>query len=425
MKSLYDVIVIGAGPSGITAAIQAGRLGSRTLLVEKNGIAGGTIVSGGIPTLGSFYAYDKQIISGIGFEVCTRAQREIGRGIPRPSTVNARDGGTSHVIMNPAVFAAVADEMLLEAGVDILFHSMPASMNRKHNEWQLQICTKTGLRDIRTKIIIDCTGDANVVNLAGLETKRNSDLQAATLVVKVGGYEVEKLNYKSIQQAFDNEVAAGNMKKTDPGWEQGNFSFFLKNYGGNRIHLPNISARSSEEKTLAEIEGRKAMLRIMRFCRKQAGLENFTIESCATECGIRETVTIKGKKYISVKDYESGYLWEDSICYSFYMIAIHKDDKIISRDIKPGIYPTIPLGAMLPADSEGIIVAGRCISGDQEAIAACRIQASCMAMGQAAGAAAALTVKGNTDFESLPIEQLCTVLRQYQAIVPPDIKNYK
>ena len=421
MKSLYDVIVVGAGPAGITAAIQAGRLGSRILLIEKQGIAGGTIVSGGIPNPGSFYAYNKQIIAGIGLEICAKAQQEVGRGIPKPTTIITRNGGTSHIKLNPAIFAAVVDEELLRAGVDILFHSMPAAISRNHGVWELNICTKTGLTNVKAKVIIDCSGDANTASMAGLDVKRNSSLQAASLVVKAAGYDVARLDYESIQKAFDLEVAASKMKKSDPGWMQGDFGFFLKNYGGNRIHIPDISAQTSEGKTLAELEGRKAMLRIQRFCRKQPGLENFVIESCASECGIRETVTITGKKNISAKEYETGYLWDDAICYSFYMLGIHKDNELISRDVKPGIYPTIPLGAMLPVNSENIIVAGRCISGDQEAIAACRIQASCMAMGQAAGAAAALAAKEDIDIESLNIKQLRTQLRQHQAIVPPDL----
>ena len=424
MESIYDIIVIGGGAAGIIAAIQAGRLGIQTLLVEKQGIAGGTLVTSGIPTPASFHAYDKQIIAGIGWEICCRTQEETGEHVPVPRTVVEREGGTVHFGLRPAVFAAIADEMLLEAGVDILFHAMPASVEADSSGWNLQLCTKTGFRDVRAGRIIDCTGDANVVKLAGFKLRKNPEIQAATLVVRASGYQAESLDYETIQKAFEEEVSDGCMRSSDPGWMSGRFDFFLKNYGGNRIHIPNLPAATSEEKTRVELEGRKAMLRILRFCRKQPGLENFTIDYCAPECGIRETVTIKGKKKISIKDYESGRLWEDAVSYSFYMLGIHRNNQIVSRNIKQGIYPTIPLGAMLPADSERIIVAGRCIAGDQEANSAYRIQASCMAMGQAAGAAAALALRLNTDFEAVPIEDLRTTLRQHRAIVPPDL-TYK
>ena len=177
------------------------------------------------------------------------------------------------------------------------------------------------------------------------------------------------------------------------------------------------------EKTCVEIEGRKAMLRILRFCRKQPGLENMTIDYCAPETGIRESVTIKGIKAISSEDYKTGRLWEDSICYSFYMMGIHKDHTIDSKDIEPGVYPTVPLGAMIPEGSQGIIVAGRTVSSDQGANSALRLQAGCMAMGQAAGAASAIASKANTDFKDINIEELREVLREQGAIVPPDLNN--
>jgi len=90
-----------------------------------------------------------------------------------------------------------------------------------------------------------------------------------------------------------------------------------------------------------------------------------------------------------------------------------------------GVYPTIPLGAMLPVGSERIIVAGRCVAGDQEANAAYRIQASCMGMGQAAGAAAVLVARADADFENIPIVEIRSALRKHGAIVPPDLAELK
>jgi hypothetical protein len=414
VKSSYDVIVVGGGTAGIIAAIQSGRAGASTLLVEKQGILGGTMVVGGIPCPAKFFAHGRQVIAGIGWELCSRTWQETGDPHIKPD---------KDAYVNPAVFAALADETLIEAGVDILFHSMPASVERQENLWSVELATKTGLRTVQSKILVDCTGDANVVSLAGFEVERNEELQAATLVVHVAGYDAENLDYDAIQAAFEKEVEAGRMKHTDPGWHRGRIDFFLKSYGGNCIHVPDVDARTSEGKTQAEIEGRKAMLRMLRFFRKQAGLEGIKIISIATECGIRETVTIKGKKKITVQDYEGGRLWPDAVCYSFYPIDVHCADHIHGRPIKAGIFPTIPLGAMLPAESRGLIVAGRCIAGDWEANSAYRVEASCMAMGQSAGAAAALAAESGADFEAMPVEKIRELLSQHGAIVPPDVQR--
>ena len=418
MNTSYDVLVIGGGTAGIIAAIQAGRAGARTLLVEKTGMLGGTMTNGLIPWPSSFHAYGRQVIAGIGWELCCRVRSECGELPPEPPVARGQSGGRACFSMNPAVLAAVADEMVLAAGVDLLFHAMPATVRFLENGWRATLCTKTGLHEIAAATVVDCTGDANAVEMAGFEVVRNPDIQPATLVVETTGYDASSLNYDAIQQAFMAEVAAGRMRLADPGWHNGDFSVFLRGHGGNCIHLPDVHGRTSEERTHAEIEGRQAMLRILRFCRRQPGLENFAIARCAPECGIRETVTIKGKKTVGIADYESGRRWDDAVCYSFYVVDIHRPVHIDMRHFQPGTYPTIPLGAMLPAGSLRIIVAGRCIAGDQEANSAYRVQASCMAMGQAAGAAAALAAKARCDFTDLSVEDIRSLLHSHGAIVP-------
>lgn len=423
MDSSYDVVVVGGGTAGAIAAIQAGRAGVRTLLIEKNGILGGTQVTGAVAYPAGFHAHGRQIIRGIGWELCCRVRAEVGAPLPDPKTMPGQEGGRLHFQVNPAILAAVAEEMVLDAGADMLLHAMPATVCRKGAEWNLTVCTKTGLRDVRAAVLVDCTGDANVVELTGLAVHRNPELQAATLVVRVSGYDADTLDYDGLQEAFEREVAGGRMKRTDPGWHRGRLDFFLKSYGGNRIHVAGVDARTSEGKTEAEIEARRAMLRLLRFCRRQAGLKDFTVDYCATECGIRETATIIGKKTITIEDYAGGRVWEDAVCYSFYPVDIHRADHLDFREIPAGVYPTIPLGAMLPAGSQHIIAAGRCVSGDQEANSAYRVQASCMAMGQAAGAAAALAAKLGADFEELSIPDLHALLRRHDAIVPGDIEQ--
>ncbi len=416
MKLSYDVIVIGGGTAGVIAAIQAGRAGASILLIEKNGMLGGTVTVGGINYPSSFHAYQKMIIAGIGWELCAAAMAIEGQD------VNADHRGFTSSIsgftVNPALYAALADEMVLDAGAEILFHAMPAIVSKNDDTWKLTICTKTGLQDVRGKILIDCTGDANIVQMAGYAVTRSEDLQPGTLVVHATGYDAKTLDYDTIQKAFDVEIAAGRMKISDPGWNHGNIKFFLNSYGGNRIHVPDVDASTSEGKTIAEIEGRKAMMRIFRFCRQQPGLENFNINYCATECGIRETVIIKGKTTVTCDDYTSGRVFDDAVCYSFYPIDIHRNHSIDGANIGDGIYPTIPLGAMLPIDSDGIIVAGRSVAGDQRANSAFRVESSCMAMGQAAGVVASLAVKQNKKIDELAITDIRNLLRQHGSIVP-------
>jgi hypothetical protein len=123
---------------------------------------------------------------------------------------------------------------------------------------------------------------------------------------------------------------------------------------------------------------------------------------------------------VTLEDYTSGRQWEDAVCYSFYPIDVHQVDGhgIDIRPLKPGIVPTIPFRALLPRNSRNLIVAGRNVCGDQEALSAFRVQASSMAMGQAAGAAAALAVQCDCELREVPLSKLHELLRQHQAIVP-------
>lgn len=413
MISAYDVVVVGGGTAGICAAVEAGRAGCRTLLVEKTGQLGGTMTSASVPLPASFHAWGKQVIAGIGWELVSSAMAaggtapgDPGQGCPVPLRVNQ------------ALFAALADEMVLSAGVEILLHVMPARAQFDGKIWQIDLCTKTGLRSIAARTVVDCTGDANMVTMAGLAVERGSTLQPATLVVNVDGYDAAALDYESLQKAFEQAVAAGEVRSTDCGWNRGQIRLFLQLHGGNRNHVPGVDGSTSEGRTLAEIESRRAMMRLYRWCRRQKGLEKMQIHFMAPETGIRESVIIVGKQKVTEADYLAGRVWDDSICYSLYPIDVHCDEWVDYVPIQNGVFPTIPLGALLPRDGRSIIVAGRCIAGDRRSNSSYRVQAPCMAMGQAAGAAAALAARLNIEVQDVPFAQLRAMLEANGAIVP-------
>jgi hypothetical protein len=180
-----------------------------------------------------------------------------------------------------------------------------------------------------------------------------------------------------------------------------------------------IDAFDSAGKTHAEIAGRAALLRIFRFLKTQPGFDQLTVDWCAPECGIRDTRTIVGESTITYEDYIGGRLWDDAVCNSFYPIDLHTDTGLKYETLKPGSVPTIPLSAMTPAGTERMLVAGRCVSGDAAAHSAYRVQATCMAMGQAAAVVAAIGSKNNIAKSSaVPLQQVRDTLRQHGAIVP-------
>jgi len=414
VDATYDIAVIGGGAAGLCAAVQAARAGCRTLLVEKTALLGGTITSGGVNAPASFHAWGRLKIAGIGWELVRRTLREMGHGLP-----DVGDKLPVHIGVDAVLFAALADEMVLESGAELLLHTMVQRAAFADGLWRIELCTKTGPRPVAARAVIDCTGDANFVTVAGLPVERSDVLQPGTPVVRVGGYDRDGLDYDALQADFERAVAAGEMRPSDPGWDHGKIRFFLHSYGGNRIHLPGIGGDTSASRTAAELEARRAMLRLYRWCRRQKGLEKFRFEWAAPECGIRETVTIVARKKITLADFESGRVWDDSVCYSLYNIDIHCEQSVDYRRLAHGVFPTIPLGAMIPKDGRRLLAAGRCISGDRESHSAYRVEASCMAMGQAAAAAAVLAVRANTEPDEVPMPELRALLEAHGAIVPP------
>ena len=414
LKRQYDVIVVGGGTAGVIAAIQAARAGASTLVVEKNGMLGGTMTIGGINYPAHFFAWGNQIIGGIGWELFCRTCAENGQPLPE-----AREG-SRHLLVDLAIYACVCDEAVFDAGADVLFHAMPAGASSRTGVESAGV-HKRGLRSCRAKVVIDATGDANVVaGRAGIDSFGHRSAGDAHL--RRSGYDPDVLDYAALKTAADKAIAAGELVTTDVAWFDDGPEALLRKHGHNSNHVYAPEAHTSEGRSRAEAEGRKALLRMYRFLRRQPGLENFRIDWVCPEIGIRETVTIRGKKTITASEYESGFVYDDALCYAFYHIDEHLNHGrgINTRPLKRGVFPTIPRGALLPADSRFMLAPGRCVASDREANSALRVECPCMAMGQAAGAMAALSARAGVDVEELPISDVRAMLREYGAIVPGD-----
>jgi glycine/D-amino acid oxidase-like deaminating enzyme len=417
----YDVIIAGGGTAGVVAAVQAGRAGAKCLLVEKSGAFGGTITAAGVSFPGLFHAWGKQVIAGIGWELVTRCVNECGGTLPdftQPPTFHS----DHQVRIDPTIYAAICDEAIMEAHVEPLLHSMVAKVEPDGDGWRVTVCTKTGLSETRCKVLIDCTGDANAVSLAGFPLRIPDECQPGTLVCRASGYSTDDLDIDAINRAFELQVQQGRLHYTDLSWlnDRPDARRWLYAFGESANHVPGINAGDSEGKTRMEIQARRSLLNLYRFLKSRPGLEGLRIDYVAPECGVRETATVIGKETVTLEDYTSGRLWDDAVCYSFYPIDLHTEASpgLDCRPLSEGVVPTIPRGAMLPQGSTNLITAGRCISSDRLANSALRVQATCMATGQAAGAMAALTASSGIEAGGLHIEDIHALLAEHGAIIP-------
>lgn len=427
MDKDFDVVVFGGGSAGVVAAIQSARAGAKTLLVEKTGLFGGTTTNGGVNFPGLFHAWGQQVIAGIGWELISRCVEEAGTSMPDFTDYN-RPHWQLQIRVDRFLFSALSDEMLVDAGVTILFHVMLAGLEQEeHGSWKVLVCTKTGLEELKAAVIIDTTGDANAAAIADLPLRYHENNQPATLAYEVSGYDLDRLDLDAINAAFDAAVKAGNLKYTDASWNAAapDVGRWLRQKGVQSNHIYHEAAHDSAGKSLLELESRRSLLRMYRFLRKQPGLENLKIEGFAPECGVRETVTIRGRVTVTVEDYTSGRVWEDALCYAFYPIDLHKfsDEGLDCKPLTVGTVPTVPRRALIPEGSRNFLIAGRCISSDRLANSALRVQSTAMATGQAAGVVAALAASTGSDPADVPMPAVRQMLRDHGAIVPNTPSN--
>ncbi|MEI7732101.1 MAG: FAD-dependent oxidoreductase [Verrucomicrobiota bacterium] len=410
-----DVLVIGGGTAGTVAAIQAARAGARTMLVEMGSQLGGATTTGGVTAVQLFHAWGRQVIAGIGWELISRAVELDGAKLPDFSRIPS-SGGTP-VGVNGPLYAAVAEEACIGTGVTLAYYELPLSVRSAAGGWEVATVGKGLRRTIHCRQLIDCTGGADIVGLIGLPRLRETEMQPGTLRFVLGGYETAKLDAKEIEKRYQQALRDGILKEGDYCYANRPFMDFLKAGGSNLQHIFGADSSTSATMTQANIAGRTSILRLLRFIRTLPGGAGVKVLKMQPETAVRETYRIIGEVLITRQDYESGRVFDDAVGYSFYPIDVHDREGVEPQPLKRGVVPTIPLRALVPKGSQNLMVAGRSISSDRAANSALRVQASCMAMGQAAGAAAALACRKQVSPLQVPIAEIRALLSQHGAIL--------
>ena len=413
-----DVLVAGGGTEGVVAALQAARAGAKTEIVEMGGQLGGTMTTGGVHAPAYFWSPERQIIAGIGWELVCKTKALDGTAWPDFKHPRA-ERPSYHVGLNPHVYALVAEDACLDAGVVLHYHEIVTGIREVEGAWEVETVGKGQRRTIRAREVIDCTGDAELVGMLGLARERGEVRQPGTLEFKFGGYEMDELDPSVVQAHFEAAVREGRLQAGDF-WRAGDRPFldFLRSGGFNCQHVIGADSSTSTTQTTANIAGRQAALRLLRFIRTLPGCVDARLLSMCAQAAVRETYRIEGEETITYEDYMAGRVFEDAVCYSLYFVDVHTEQGVEQQFVAQGRVPTIPFGALIPKDSLRILAAGRCVSSDRLANSALRVEASCMAMGQAAGAAAALGAQRRLPSRKVPIEEIRATLRAHRAIVP-------
>jgi hypothetical protein len=329
-----------------------------------------------------------------------------------------------HISFDPEKYKLVSEDMVLESGSDLLYHTHAVAALVDDNAMcGIVIETKSGRFAILSKTVIDCTGDGDIAARAGIafEKGRSADslLQPMTMMFRMCGVKWVQTDGKQlhtlVQQAI-NETGHHFRLAFNRPW-----AIHIPNPDEvvlQLVHVRGVDATDVRDLTAAEIEGRKQVRAVVDFLTQYVPEFNdaYLIET-ATQIGIRETRRITGDYQLTLDDVRSGRKFDDGIATVSFGVDIH--DPIGLSQIGGGITGVynIPYRCLLPVGIEGLLVAGRCISGTSEAHASYRVKGPCIAMGQAAGTAAAMAVKHNVSPRELDVGEIRQTLKQQGVVL--------
>ena len=413
-----DVLVVGGGVAGVAAALQAGRAGASTVLVERGAQVGGNMTTGGVNFPGLFHACGRQIIDGCAYEVLTNAAVLSGNALP---DFSARpDRHWKHQIrVDIPVYVAVAEEALVRAGVKVMYHTAPSGVKRGDGVWECVLSADGVSSRIAAKVLIDCTGDGTLSAMAGARRMRGPVRSPGSFLYSfANGRQLwERCDQAGLKKAFDAAMKNGELEPTDA--VRGLRTVFEGAPGMSWNYVPDADASTAEKRAEANMRARASMLRLYRFLRKQPGMETLRIGTASAEVGVRETWRVEGDYVISHDDYTSGRKFEDAVCYAYYPVDLHSvEDGVKPKKLADGVVPTLPLRALCVKGLPNLLVAGRCVSADRLAASGLRVQGACMAMGQVAGQVAAMSAAIGCEARNVPLGDLRSALERSGAIVP-------
>lgn len=424
-----DVLVTGAGSAGCCAALAAAESGRhRVMLIERYGFAGGTSTQ----MLDTFYGFftpggqPRKVVGGIPDRVVDRLDAA-GAIFLRPNTYGAGTG----VNYNPERLKLVWDEMLAGAGVRVLLHTalvdveMSAGVIRNTIIW-----TRRGFFKIAAKRFIDASGDADLCHLAGIPCEKAGEIGPAQTLTTT--FRMSNVDLATYEKAGGKKMLVQRMTEAVEGG-----SHPLPRKAGSlhamnakkcistvAVRVANVDATDFEQLTAAEIEGRRQAFIYEAFLRDCVpGFAESNIIGLSHQIGVRETRRVYGEYRLTREDCMNVARFDDRVLLCGAPIEDHraaadgKEEETVWGYIPNGDAYDVPYRTLVPKGRNEIWVAGRCFSATHAAHASCRSMAQTMAMGHAAGLAAALSLEKNCGAREVPVSELQQRLRETGAVL--------
>jgi ribulose 1,5-bisphosphate synthetase/thiazole synthase len=431
-----DVIVIGGGAAGVMAALAAARRGAATVLVERGPAIGGELISG-LPILGAANSLGEWLIGRPARDLLDRCDA-LGGYVGRPW-----DGRTMHgACVDPEVMKIVLVQALAEAGVRMLLNAVADDVVVAADGTieGVVVLTKGGPRLLSGSIVVDASGDADVIERAGGRTQKGGDageLQPVSLVFRMGMVDfdalldfirdnpqeftlaenpiIEQTPAECAQQIHDTGIPFAVLQAEDEGtimrraidagemfptvgmyiWTT---SVARREVGLNATRLAGVDATDATAISDALVTLTEQVRTAVGFLtRSVPGFANASLSAIAPKIGVRETRRVVGDEMLSAEDAMEARKSDRGVAKGGHHVDVHGSGTYQKRvHLAGGGSYDIPWGALIPAGTTNVLVAGRCLSSARGANGSARVMGTCMAMGQAAGTGAAMTVDAGT-----------------------------
>lgn len=420
-----DVVVAGGGPAGLGAALGAARSGASVVLCERYGFLGGNLTVAAVGTICGLYRGDAArgefdlVAGGVAREVAERLAAT-GSGVgPVPFKE------TAVFLYVPWQAKRLADHLVRETGsIDLLLHALVADALVADGEVQaIVLATKRGPQAVEGKVFVDCTGDADVSTFAGVPTElgppghrqyasmqfvmQHVDAAAALEAVPVLGQII----------AEHGEHLSRDSGAVIPTFRPGEFIGAMtrvRNPDGTPVDVTDV-----RQATWGELEGRRLAEEASEFLRGHVpGFAEAFLGDTAPALGVRETRRVVGDYVLTGEDVMSEARFDDAIACGAWPQEYHVDGRSTEyRFLAPGAHYDIPYRSLRPRGLRNLLVSGRCLSADHDALASTRVMGPSLALGQAAGVAAALAARDGKPVADVPVDELRSTLLGQGAIL--------
>jgi glycine/D-amino acid oxidase-like deaminating enzyme len=421
-QSSFDVVVCGAGSAGIAAACSAAGAGARVLLLERHGYGGGIVTAAMIHTLDAIKScqdHGVEVVSGFASELI-RETLELGGAA---TTDNPGEALTLH----PEVYKVAIDRLLERAGVTVIFHALACGVVMAGDTIiGVEAALRDGRARISARVVVDCTGDAEVAHYAGVRWSLDRDLQAMTYHFRLGNVP-RGISWSSWEDRLGSALKAahdaGEIAVFGGPWiirlEDGEISLNVTRVYGSPVDPVQMSR--------AEAAGRSQMLSIWRILQRRVPeLRDSYILSGASQLHIRESRKLVGVYTLTEEDIRVGRTFTDSVAVGAWPIDIHPTDGYVGvhphKEDAPSPYE-IPYRCLVPERVDGLLVAGKAISTTHRAHGSTRVPGTSLATGQAAGVAAALAARSDTAPRHVDSGQLREALAAQGVRLPAQAVN--